>query len=420
MNTTANSTSYNVKVGNYGIFVNKTPSMTLANLQSYKTLGVTDLYIRKNTESTSTALEDTIQLLDDNNLRQYFRVHAVFNCNRDTIGEGSPWYTDTGKGTGHLLPSRITDLQNHITTLLSKNVDGICFDYIRLASTTTQTHFEEEITNEITQLAQFVKDRTPDKTIIISACTTPEIDISKTNYGQNYQVFEENVDYVLPMIYVYDFSNINETNPVESSGIMWQQSVLNKIYNQSVGMNDGLNKKNNKVIPVVSTYKGDGHETEHLTTQEYTNQIISMWNYGIERNNTQKSIVFFRHGLTTQNPPRFDYISSTTNTSFQIELEPIIRITSIDRSTGTLYILWRTKYGGYPSNAGQAYIKIDGTTITKNGSTYYHNINNNGSVAMEVDLTKYTLGTHTVTIVFEGNVAKHIKAGTWNKTITLV
>ena len=43
----------------------------------------------------------------------------------------------------------------------------------------------------------------------------------------------------------------------------------------------------------------------------------------------------------------------------------------------------------------------------------------NGSVAMDVDLTKYSLGTHTVTIVFEGNVGKHIKGGTWNKTINL-
>lgn len=420
LNAIANSTSYNVKTGFYGIFVNKTPALTLANLQSFKTLGITDLYVRKNTESSSTALVDTIQLLEENNLRQYFRVHAVFNCNKNVSAEGEPWYTDTQKGSGHLIPSRITDLQNHIDTLLGLDIDGICFDYIRLASSTAYPHFEEEISNETIQLTQFIKDRTPNETIIISACTVPEVDVSISNYGQNYKVFEENLDYVLPMMYCYVYSNINETNPIESGGIMWEQNILNKIYNQSLSMNDGINKKNNKVVPVIQTYKGDGHETESLSLQGFINQIISMWNYGIERNNTQKCMVFFRHGYMTQNPPRYDYITSSTNTAFQIELEPIIRIPTIDRSTGTLYILWRTKYGGYPSNAGQAYIKIDGTTITKNGSTYYHDINNNGSVAMEVDLTKYTLGTHTVTIVFEGNVEKHIKSGTWNTTITLV
>lgn len=421
LNADANSTSYNINTNSYGIFINKVDAVTLSHVQTWKTMGITDLYVRKNTESDSTKLDDVLNLLNTNNLRSYFRVHAVFNCNSNvSAAENEPrWYTDTGTATGHLLPSRITDLQNHITAMLNKGVDGICFDYIRFASSSTYEHFEPEITDEITQLVNFIKNRTKNKTIIISACTNPEIDNVKENYGQNYEVFERLCDYVIPMIYVYDYSNFNIQTPVNSNGIMWQQTVLHKIYQQSLEYADGINNKNNKVMPCITSYKGDKHEDEHLTTQEFVTQILSMWNYGIERGYTQQSMVFFRHNLFTQNPPRYDYMVSKTNTAFQIELEPVIKITSINRSSGKLQILWRTQWGGYPSNAGQAYIKIDGEVVTKNGSVYYHNIDNSGSVTMDIDLTKYSLGSHTVQIVFEGNVEKHLKEGTWNRTITL-
>lgn len=403
-NNTVTAKTYNVKTNTYGIFMNSGESVSFDN-NSYlklKNLGITDLYVRANQEvgsySYMQGLLHLISYLEQTNHRNEFRIHAVFNC----VGNGSTWYLENNQ----VSQQRINDLKTHMSVLLQQNVDGICFDYIRRGSRTPDDSFEPDISNLVTELSDYVKENTPNKTIMISACVVPEYEIAKTNYGQNYEVFEDVCDYIIPMIYLYDYSSRNETTPRNSSGYLWQQKVVQGIFSRS--------GSRNKVMPCITTYKGDSNVSTLIDKEDMLYQIRSMWNYGLPDNKLQQSAVLFRDGLIPSDCLTWKEVYNPDDDDLKIEIEPVITKKTLNKATEKIQITWRNKWGGHVGELGTGIIKINGVTQDVEVP-----VRSGTNITLDFDLSVFRTGQNDVQIVFSGSKTYHTMGGRWNDVITL-
>ena len=404
-NKTTNCRTYNVKSNTYGIFMNA-PQTTNFDNDTYlklKSLGITDLYIRANTDGGGyvylEAINHVISFLNDSNHRDEFRIHAVFNCVSDSAGT---WYIgDDNKVT----QERINDLKNHISNLLELNIEGICFDYIRRGSSTPDPEYEPDISNLVTELSSYVKENTPDKTVMISACMVGEYENAISNYGQNYEVFEDVCDYVIPMCYLYDYSSRNETTPVKSNGYAWQQKVIYGVYKQG---------KTNKSIPCITTYHGDRNASVLSDKEDLLYQIKGMWNYGLPDNKLKKSIILFRYGLLHSDCITYQELYDEGNDDVSIKIEPKFTSKTLKKASEHLQITWRTKWGGHVGSLGTATLKINGET-----QDVQIPVKSGTNLEIPLSLSKFKTGQHDVQIIFGGNNEYDVQAGLWNDVITL-
>lgn len=404
-NKTTNCRTYNVKSNTYGIFINA-PQTTNFDNDTYlklKSLGITDLYVRANTDGGGyvylEAINHVISFLNDSNHRDEFRIHAVFNCVSDSAGT---WYIgDDNKVT----QERINDLKNHISNLLELNIEGICFDYIRRGSSTPDPEYEPDISNLVTELSSYVKENTPDKTVMISACVVGEYLNAISNYGQNYEVFENVCDYVIPMCYLYDYSSRNETTPVKSNGYAWQQRVVHGVYSQG---------KTNKSIPCITTYHGDSNASVLSDKEDLLYQIKGMWNYGLPDNKLKKSIILFRYGLLHSDCITYQELYDEGNDDVSIKIEPKFTSKTLKKASEHLQITWRTKWGGHVGSLGTATLKINGET-----QDVQVPVKSGTNLDIPLSLSKFKTGQNDVQIIFGGNDEYDVQAGLWNDVITL-
>ena len=404
-NKTVTARTYNVKTNTYGIFINSPQSDNFNNNTYLKlsSLGITDLYVRANTLTSGyvylEAINKVINYLTETNHRNEFRIHAVFNC----VSTGGTWFIgDDNKVT----QERINDLKTHISNLLQLDIDGLCFDYIRRGSSTPDDSYEPDISNLVTELSNYVKEMTPNKTVMISACVVPEYENAKPNYGQNYAVFENVCDYIIPMAYMYDYSSRNETTPVKSAGYLWQQKVVQGIFSRS-------NNKN-KVVPCITTYHGDNNASTLSDKEDLLYQIRGMWNYGLPDNKLQQSIILFREGLLSSDCISAQELYDNGTDSLRIQIEPQFAKKTLSKATEKLQITWKTKWGGFVGELGSATLKINGETQNVEVP-----VRTGTNLEIPLSLTKFKTGQNDVQIVFNGNNTYDVAGGTWNEVITL-
>ena len=422
LNTTASSYSYNIKNKQNGIFINQSGDLNLSKFRNLITHELTDLYIRANQENSNALLHSIISTLTTGNIRDSFTIHAVFNCIRAPDGT---WYLDNGR----IQESRISDLKTHIDELLTYDIDGICMDYIRKADSTLNQYTESDITDALTELTDYIKEKTVGRTVMISACVMAEPSSSTTVYGQNYNVFTRKCDYIIPMLYLYDYSSVNTSTPVKSQGYNWQQSVLEQIHE--------ISGKDN-VYPCITTYHGDSNTSTHNTVEEYVNQVLSMWGYGVEKKHLQRSIIYFRYGLITDYPPNLSLMSSplesidNENESVALRYGGLLNnvtaggTVTVNRG-GDLKLSLKTSWGAKlpnlnnGSDISRISVKVDGVTLTDN--------DNNVIYFRESEYDNFTLpipwswlnnkSSATIQVVCLGNATKRLLTSrlTWTVNI---
>ena len=246
---------------------------------------------------------------------------------------------------------------------------------------------------------------------MISACMVPEYLSAQGNYGQNYQVFEEKCDFIIPMVYLYDYSSINETTPRSSKGYLWQQQVIDGIYN--IG-------QTNKVVPSITTYKGDANVSSLINKEDMLYQIRGMWNYGAPDNKIQQSAILFRAGLLSDDAITWQQLTDPTDNDIKIEIAPTFTKKTLNKATEKLQITWRNKWGGEVGNIGTGIIKINGVTQkNSDGTNYAVPVTNGQNITLDIDLSKFKTGQNTVEIVYSGSKTYHTLGNRWNDTITL-
>ena len=171
---------------------------------------------------------------------------------------------------------------------------------------------------------------------------------------------------------MYDYSSVNTSTPVNSQGYLWQQSVLEQIHE--------ISSKDN-VYPCITTYHGDSATSTYNTTEEYVNQVLSMWGYGVEKKHLQRSIIFFRYGLMSQYPPKRSVLATPLESTDDDNETLAIRYggllnnvaaggtVTVNRG-GALNLTLRTKWGAKLPNlnngtdVSRISVKIDGQTVT--------------------------------------------------------
>lgn len=416
LNATVNTYSYNIKNNQSGIFINGSPTFNLSAANELINNEIFDWYVRANQEGDLSLIKNIISLLNTNNLRSSVRIHAVFNCFRATDGT---WYLEDDK----LSNSRIESLKNHIDELLSLDIEGLCLDYIRRADTTPKSYTESDVTNALTVLTNYIKSKTEGKTILISSCVMPDVSSSTSVYGQNYNIFTRRCDYIIPMLYLYDYSTVNTSEPVKSKGYAWQQEVLEGIHE--------ISGKDN-VFPAITTYHGDSHTSTSCTTEEYTNQILSMWNYGVPEKYLQRSIIYFRYGLIGTYPPKRSVLTSALEDYYQntdmtaLEYGALINNKSegknvtYDLSDDALYLTLKTKWGASlsPLYTYDAILKINGETV-KTGDNELLVLSESEYQNYKISNITYPIlrpdRTYTLELVVEGKPGRRIVAyrGAW-------
>lgn len=405
LNNTVSAKTYNIKTNTYGIFINSPQSDNFNNNTYLKlsSLGITDLYVRANTLTSGyvylEAINKVINYLTETNHRNEFRIHAVFNC----VSTGGTWFIgDDNKVT----QERINDLKTHISNLLQLDIDGLCFDYIRRGSSTPDDSYEPDISNLVTELSNYVKEMTPNKTVMISACVVGEYENAKPNYGQNYAVFEDVCDYIIPMVYMYDYSSRNEITPRNSAGYLWQQKVVQGIFSRS--------GSKNKVVPCITTYHGDNNASTLSDKEDLLYQIRGMWNYGLPDNKLQQSIILFREGLLSSDCISAQELYDNGTDSLRIQIEPQFAKKTLSKATEKLQITWRTKWGSHVGELGSATLKINGETQNVEVP-----VRSGTNLEIPLSLAKFKTGQNDVQIVFNGNNTYDVAGGTWNGVITL-
>lgn len=396
LGATATSYLYEIPDKLVGIFVNSSSSFDSTHLDYYKTMGIRDIFIYANQESTSlTTLDNVISALKSAGTRSSYRIHAVIPCLQN-VSTGT-WYT-----TNHLVnDDRITTLESYFETLINKystDLDGICLDYIRLANADSSSTNESEVTDTLTKLTDKLRGLQTSRTIIISACVVSDTSNAIGTYGQNYSTFADNCDYLIPMLYIYDeYSN---TTTAESNYKWFQNktAAINKVVNTVNGST--LTTPRYKLACCITTYKGEKNTSTYINQYQYKNTVLELQDYH------SRGIILFRDKLLNTYLPSFDTITDITDTTNVRTSVISIDNTTISKATATtkgIGISIRDSNGGFIPNGGNLGLKVDGTTITlKSGSNTEH-FTGTATQYLLVDLSKYSNGSHTLTVNYSGS-----------------
>lgn len=413
LGATATSYLYEIPDKLVGIFVNSSSNFDSTHLDYYTTMGIRDIFIYANQESsTLTTLEAVIASLKSAGTRDNYRIHAVIPCLQN-VSTGT-WYT-----TNHLInDDRITTLESYFENLLQKyssDIDGICLDYIRLANADSSSTNETEVTEALTDLTTKLRNLQTDRTIIISACVVSDTSNAIGTYGQNYSTFADNCDYLIPMLYIYD--EYSDTTTAESNYKWFQNktAAINKVVNTVNGST--LTTPRYKLSCCITTYKGENKTSTYINQDQYKNTVLELQDYH------SRGIVLFRDKLLNTNLPSFNTITDITDTTNVRTSVISIDNTTISKATATtkgIGISIRDSNGGFIPNGGNIGFKIDGKTVTlKSGSTKEH-FTGTATQYIQVDLSKYANGSHTLIINYSGSKTTKVSAAksTLNVTFT--
>lgn len=396
LDATAVSYTYNIPQTFVGVFINGSSNFDSnadTIITNWNTMGITDLYIYCNQESSSfTTLDSVISKLGDN-LSNY-RIHAVVPCLRNN--STNTWYTTNGIVNA----SRITDLKTHFKKLLDTygtKISGICLDYIRLGSAASTN--EDQVTNALTQLTDYLKSLTPTRTLIISSCLMSEYTNAISVYGQNYSTFNQYNDSLIPMLYLYDYTN--------GSDYSWLQTNYRGV----------LSTAHAKLTGCITTYKGDSNTTSKVGFYEYKYQLVELLNEG------SHGYIFFREGLFGSSlPPSYNLLKSTSDSSTKLETSITLSSTTISKATAStkgISIVLRDTRGGYLRKAGKIRLKLDSEVLTLSNSDTTMNYDGSTTFNVPVDLSTYSNGSHTLNVYYNGSLSYKYNAKSTDFTITL-
>ncbi|MGI6565610.1 hypothetical protein [Methanosphaera sp.] len=412
LGATATSYVYEIPDKMVGIFVSSSSGFDGTHLDYFETMGIRDIFVYANQESsTLTTLDNVLQSLESRGVRDNYRVHAVIPCIRNVIT--GTWYT-----TNSLInDDRITTLQSYFETLLTQTykgkLDGICLDYIRLANAASSSTNESEVTDALTQLTNKLRNLQTDKTIIISACVTSETTNAIPVYGQNYSTFADNCDYLIPMLYIYDY--YADTTTAESNYKWFQNTTaaINKVVNTVNGST--LTTPRYKLACCITTYKGDNNTNTFINQVQYKNAILELKDYH------SRGIIFFRDNLLNTSLPSYDTIIDTSDTTTKRDVKFTIDNTTISKATASttgIGIQLRDTNGGFIPNGGNIGMKVDGKTVTlKSGSTTEH-FTGVATQYILIDLSTYSNGAHTLTLNYSGSTVTKVSSGSSTIDVT--
>ncbi|MCD8210999.1 MAG: hypothetical protein LUC37_05595 [Prevotella sp.] len=199
---TSNTATIQVIYGITGYFVNTgTSSIPVAMANNWKSVGVTDLYVRSVSgldNIKSTTLYEVINRAKGMNIRINATINVFYNISNLNTSEKTWSETDSERA------ERITKIKGDILKIhegVGDSISGFCLDYIRLRGTervTDQSHVET-LQAHLKDLTDYIYSLNPD--YIVSACVMPEIDDAQYTYGQKPTEMLKYVDYVIPMIY---------------------------------------------------------------------------------------------------------------------------------------------------------------------------------------------------------------------------
>lgn len=396
LDTTATSYTYNIPQTFVGVFINSSSNFdsnadTIIN--NWNTMGITDLYIYCNQESSSFSTLDSVINKLGSNLANY-RIHAVVPCLRNN--STSKWYTTNGIVNA----SRITDLKTHFKKLLDTygtKISGICLDYIRLGSAASTN--EDQVTNVLTQLTDYLKSLTPTRTLIISSCLMSEYTNAISVYGQNYSTFNQYNDSLIPMLYLYDYS--------DGTDYSWLQKTYRGV----------LSTAHAKLTGCITTYKGDSNTTSKVGFYEYKYQLVELLNEG------SHGYIFFSEGLFGSSlPPSYTLLKNTSDSSTKLETSITLSSTTISKATASttgIGIVLRDTRGGYLRKAGEIRLKLDNEVLTLSNSDTTMNYDGSTTFNVPVDLSTYSNGSHTLNVYYNGSLSYKYNAKSTNFTIKL-
>ena len=412
INTTLETRIYNISGELAGYFVNSSSGFNDAEFKEMiQDSNHTDLFVFYSclpTESNTNyqnvyAKKDTKQ----------FRIHPVISVfpNSGDINDTTGYSTE-----------RLDMVKSAITKVLSDYPDsaGICLDYMRYKSgQVIDTSHINTITGVMKQLVNHIKqlEKTNQRTYIITATVSPEV-YSNENwkcnyYNQSYKEFSLACDYVLPMLYVYDYvSNYN------ADKFYAMQNIFKKIISLA-----GKTTAKNNFVGILQTYNEKTSPITRLPVKEVI--YNTMATYMLAEN----GYLYFRAGLTSglyTTPSQVRNYKSNTGAGAnnKVERNVIIKLesTTISKSTteGIKFSILDT-YGGYVTG-GTATIFIDGTSqeltnpVSSSQKTSLAVVDQKPLTFKVKNLTTFSTGKHTIKIGYNGNATKGIKSGTLNET----
>lgn len=264
-----------------GLFINSnsissiTEAVAKTKLETYKSKGITDLYIsftNYNTASLRKMMECFVKARDNNKITG-IRIHARMNVLFDASNNKTYSPTDS---------TRLSFIKKNIDYVAKNlNVDGISLDYVRYSGDGKDNSRHPKITALYKTLKEYIDSKK--KNYIISTCCKAEDEDSYTYYGQKHGDFAQYVDYMMPMVYKTTYATSKVTTDDN-----WVVARINYIINQKVDKN--------KIVVALQTYKSD-NSNRTLAELTTTAQKISTTKV--------RGVALFREGLV-----QGDYVKS--------------------------------------------------------------------------------------------------------------
>lgn len=419
INTDVETRMYNQPSKLAGYFVNESSNFNNAQFkETVQSTNHTDLFTFYS--SVTSASNSSYKTVYKYKNTKQFRIHAVIS-----VFPNSTDITDSGGPSS----SRLTLVKNAITKVLTDYPDtaGICLDYCRYRSGQNVdkdkinkiTEVIRELTNLIKQL-EIINGRS----YIITSTVSPEIyttdEALKCNaYNQSYKEFSLCCDFVMPMLYPYDYiSNYDGTTFYQ---------MLDK-FKKIITMSGKTTSKNN-MIGILQTYHGDNHPGTKTAVKELIYNTMAMYMLA------ENGYLYFRSGLTNgiySTPSQvYRYTSNKgAGADNKVERDVLIKLDSTsttfsknDINTGGLKFSILDTYGGYVTG-GTATVFIDGKScellnpISPNAKTSLPIVDTKPMIFKIKDITSITTGQHTLKIGYNGNKAKGINGGSMTTTVT--
>lgn len=412
INTTLETRIYNISGELAGYFINTSSGFNDAQFKEMvQDSNHTDLFVFYSALTTES--NTNYQNVYNKKETKQFRIHPVISVfpNSEDINDTTGYSTE-----------RLNLVKSAITKVLTDYPDsaGICLDYMRYKTgQVIDTNHINTITGVMRQLVNHIKqlEKTNQRTYIITATVSPEVYTNESwkcnYYNQSYKEFSISCDYVLPMLYVYDYiSNYN------ADKFYAMQDKFKKIISLA-----GKTTAKNNFVGILQTYNEKTSPITKLPVKEVI--YNTMATYMLAEN----GYLYFRAGLTSglyTTPSQVRNYKSNTGAGAnnKVERNVVIKLesTTISKSTteGIKFSILDT-YGGYVTG-GTATIFIDGTSqeltnpVSSSQKTSLAVVDQKPLTFKVKNLTTFSTGKHTIKIGYNGNATKGIKSGTLNET----
>lgn len=412
INTTLETRIYNISGELAGYFINTSSRFNDAQFKEMvQDSNHTDLFVFYSALPTES--NTNYQNVYNKKETKQFRIHPVISVfpNSEDIDDTTGYSTE-----------RLNLVKSAITKVLTDYPDsaGICLDYMRYKTgKVIDTNHINTITEVMRQLVNHIKqlEKTNQRTYIITATVSPEVYTNerwKCNYyNQSYKEFSLSCDYVLPMLYVYDYISSYNADKFYA-----MQDKFKKIISLA-----GKTTAKNNFVGILQTYNEKTSPITKLPVKEVI--YNTMATYMLAEN----GYLYFRAGLTSglyTTPSQVRNYKSNTGASDnnKVERNVVIKLesTTISKSTteGIKFSILDT-YGGYVTG-GTATIFIDGTSqeltnpISSSQKTSLAVVDQKPLTFKVKNLTTFSTGKHKIKIGYNGYTPKGIKSGTLNET----